>query len=87
MKVKDLDFEKIITKYNEACALIPTEYHNFTLYSWKYEMSSKNELTADFTIEGTKKGEGTTTEGRNIVTTYYEFKFEMDKNGELNIKN
>ncbi len=86
LKVKDLDFSFIVTKFNEACALISSEYHDFTLYSWSYEVSNDNAVSSDFTIEGTKKGESTQIEGRNVVTNYYEFKFQVDKEGKILIE-
>ena len=86
VKIKDLDFNLIATKYKEACALIPSDYENAILYSWYYKVNNDNEITADFALEATLKGEGTSVEGRNIVTTYYEFIFSMDKEGNITLE-
>lgn len=83
LKVKDIDFQLINTKYEEAIGLISEDYENFTLHSWKYEVDNDGGLTADFMVEATKKGESTTMEGRNIVTNYYEFPFKMNLKKEL----
>ena len=86
VKIKDLDFASIATKFNEACTTIPAEFENFTLYNWTFEANKKDEITSSFTIEASKKGEGTSVQGRNIVTNYYEFNFGVNKEGELEIK-
>lgn len=83
LKIKDIDFQLINTKYEEAIALIAEDYENFTLHSWKYEVDNDGGVTADFMVEATKKGESTTMEGRNIVTNYYEFPFKMNLKKEL----
>ena len=83
IKLNEFDFDQILVKFNEATAMISSEYDTFTLYSWDYEVNNDGGISADFTIEGTKKGEGTSLEGRNIVTNYYEFQFEMNEDGEV----
>lgn len=84
IKLKDLDFTIIHTKYNEALMMIPEgEYEKFTLHSWEYIVNNSGEITAEFVIEGTKVGEGTSVEGRNIVTNYYEFPFVMNAKKEV----
>lgn len=86
IKIKDIDFNLILKKYNEALKLIPEEFEGFSLYTWKFEVNNKNEVTSSFSIEGTKKGESTHAEGRNIVTNYYEFEFKTNKDGTLETK-
>jgi hypothetical protein len=86
VKIKDIDFDMIIKKYEEAIPLIDPDYQGFALYSWKYKVDNEGKISAEFTIEGTKKGEGTSMEGRNIVTNYYDFPFEMDAEGTLSFK-
>lgn len=83
VKVKDFDYGMISTKYEEAIKMIPAEYGNFELHSWQFTVNNKNEVSAKFVIEGTKKSEGKSLQGRNIVTNYYEFPFKMDSKGKL----
>lgn len=83
VKIKDLDFNLVLTKYNEAAAMVSDEYESLTLYSWSFNVENDGMISAKFTIEATLKGEGNTMQGRNIVTNYYEFEFEMNKDGEI----
>jgi len=83
IKIKDLDFKLITAKLDEAVKIIPEEYENFTLHSWEYIVTNDGGLTAEFTIEATKEGEGTSVQGRNIVTNYYEFPFKMNAKKEI----
>jgi hypothetical protein len=86
VKLKDLNFDQILTKYDEATALIPAEFENFELVSWDFEVNNQNKVTAEFKIEGTKKGERSERRGRQQVTNYYEFAFKMNEKGEVKIK-
>lgn len=83
IKIKDLDFDSIETKFQEAISQISDEYEGFSLNSWEFEINNKNEITSRFTIEATKAGETSSVQGRNIVTNYYDFVFELDKDGKL----
>lgn len=87
VKVKDFKIEEIASKFDEAMQMIPQEYEEFVLHEWEYEVNNQNEITAEFMLEGTKKGEGSTRQGRNVITNYYQFKFKMDKTGKLTLKN
>ncbi len=86
VKIKDLDFSIIEAKYDEGIGMISNEYESFTLHSWTYNVNNKGEITADFTIEGRKKGESTSMQGRNIVTNYYEFPFKMNVDKSIEAK-
>ena len=86
VKIKDLDFNIITAKFNEGVAMISDEYESFTLHSWDYNVNNNGEVTADFTIEARKKGESTSLEGRNVVTTYYEFPFKMKVDKSIEAK-
>lgn len=81
-----LDFGIIPAKVKEAEALIPKEYEGFTLHDWSFEVSNDNKISADFTLEGGKKGESSERKGRMIVTNYYEFNFTMDETGKVSIR-
>lgn len=88
IKVEDLDLSVMPSKFAEAVKIIETEtdeFHNFNLYRWDFELEKGNKVTARFTINATKKGEGNTMQGRNIVTNYYEFNFDMDANGKVTL--
>lgn len=87
IKISDLDFELISTKYDEAVKLIEKEgeMEDYTLHSWIGRIGKSGKMEASFTIEATKKGEGTSLEGRNVVTNYYEFEFEVDGDGNLQV--
>ena len=80
--LKDVDFDQILVKYNEAVTLIPEEFEGFHLYDWTYSVAEGG-MEANFPIEGIKKGEGTDLEGGQIVTNYYEFDFKMNASGEI----
>ena len=42
-----------------------------------------NAITSNFELHVTQKGEGTSIEGRNIVTNFYEANFEADAEGNV----
>ncbi len=88
IKISDIDFDQISEKYKEATKLIDEqgEMEDYTLHNWIYRMNRNGKLESTFTVEATKKGEGVGLEGRNVVTNYYEFNFEVDENGELVVK-
>lgn len=81
--LKDLDFDKILSHVKEAETMIPKEYESINLNHWTYNVSNDNKVTADFKMEGSKKGEGTKQQGRMIVSNYYEFGFTMDDKGKI----
>lgn len=58
------------------------EYEGFQLASWSSYSYAKR-IESDFTINATKVGEGTSREGRNIVTTYYDFDFDVKEDGSV----
>lgn len=86
VKLKDLDFDMILTKYEEATALIPAQFENFELVGWDFEINNQNKVTAEFKIEGTKKGEKSERRGRQQITNYYQFSFKTNEKGEVKIK-
>ncbi|WP_109830147.1 hypothetical protein [Reichenbachiella versicolor] len=86
LKVKDIDFELINTKYEEAISFLAEQYTDFVLYSWEYEVANDGTITAEFMVEATLIGESTTMSGRNVITNYYQFSFKMNENQELELK-
>lgn len=85
-KISEFDFEQIPENFNKAVELIKAEsdeFEDFVLYSWEFVVDENNEVASSFTIEGSKIGEGTSRQGNNIVTNYYEFEFDFDKEGNL----
>lgn len=86
IKIKDFDFDLIKKTFDEAVKLIPEDYVSFSLYEWSFNVDNDNKVSADFSIEGTKKGEGTSLEGRNVVTNYYEFEFKIDEDGKIDFR-
>ena len=86
VKVKDFNYDQLLNKYQEAINMIPQEFESFELHEWKYEVNNQNKITAKFVIEGTKKGEKTSLQGRQMVTNYYQFSFKMDESGKLSLK-
>ncbi|ANH80305.1 hypothetical protein A8C56_04320 [Niabella ginsenosidivorans] len=84
--LKDLNFDQIPAKAKEAETLIPKEYKDFHLHSWIFHINNNNKITADFTLEAGKKGEGSKLQGRRIVSSYYEMNFTMDENGKITLK-
>ncbi|WP_299463302.1 hypothetical protein [uncultured Microscilla sp.] len=87
VKLKELDFDLILTKYDEAIGMIPAEFENFELVQWNFRVNNQNKVAANFKIEGTKKGEKSTRQGRQRVTNYYEFSFKMNEKEDLKIAN
>lgn len=88
IKVSDIDIDLISQKYAESVKLIDEqgEMEDYTLHEWTSKMNKKGKLESSFSVEATKKGEGIDVEGRNLVTNYYEFKFEVDGDGNLEVK-
>lgn len=85
VKISDLNFDMITNNFNKAVELIGSEYEDFQLNSFMFSVNNKNEVSADFEIQATKAGEGTSMEGRNIVTNFYEFEFDVNEEGELSV--
>jgi hypothetical protein len=89
IKISEFDFEQIPSSFTKAVEMIEAEsdeYQDFVMYQWEFTVDKNNEVTSEFSVNGTKKGEANYTEGRNIVTNYYEFEFTSDKDGNINIK-
>jgi len=81
-KINDIDFTLVEKNINEAKKIIPAEYINHSVYTYKIEFED-NKRADSFTINTLLKGESDHMEGRNIVTNYYEFLFEVDENGAV----
>lgn len=84
-KISEIDFS-IIEKYIEnAKSQIPTEFIKHSIYSYEIEFKN-NKRSDEFKINCLKEGESDHVEGRDIVTNYYQFNFEINKNGEVILK-
>ncbi|WP_179376049.1 hypothetical protein [Winogradskyella wichelsiae] len=89
IKISEFNFEQVPASFNKAVEMIKAEtdeYHDFEMYEWEFVVDKNNEITSTFTLNGTKKSEGSHMEGKSIVTNYYEFKFTSDKDGNLQLK-
>lgn len=84
-KVSSFDFSLIHKNFKEACGWIDG-YENFHLHTWYFEVDNDNNTTCSFTIHATKTGENTERSGNMEITNYYEFFFDIDKEGNLTIK-
>ncbi|WP_109851646.1 hypothetical protein [Aquimarina sp. AU58] len=83
VKIKDLNFDLIFEKFEEATKTIPEEFGDFELNRWSFDIDNDNNISAEFTIEAIKKGEGTSLENGQILTNYYEFPFTIDSENNL----
>ncbi len=83
VKLADLDFGMLTKYFGEATKMIGDKYEGFQMSSWTFDISDDNKTSANFKIQATEVGEGTSMEGRNIVTNFYEFEFEVDEEGNL----
>lgn len=86
LSVQHFDFDQIDTKVKEAFNIVPKEFDNLTLHSFTYTVDNDNKISADFVIEGKKKGESSQMQGKRIVSNYYEFRFGMDNTGKIEMK-
>ncbi|MDY7394110.1 hypothetical protein UMM65_02575 [Aureibaculum sp. 2210JD6-5] len=84
MKISDLDTNKIIANIDKALAIMGEDVKEHHLKSYIINVDPKtNAITANFELHVTQKGEGTSIEGRNIVTNFYEANFEADAEGNV----
>lgn len=87
-KGSEIDFSFIPAKFEEAKKIITEltdEYEGFVLYGFDIEINEDGKYEGELTLEGTKKGEGTSVQGRNIVTNYYEFDFDLNADGTIEL--
>ncbi|PIE88295.1 MAG: hypothetical protein CSA04_02660 [Bacteroidetes bacterium] len=85
-KASDFDFGNVQELLTKAILFIEEnsdEFEDFKLYSIEQGSQPNGEMETKFTVNATKKDEGSTRQGRNIVTTYYEFNFIVDERGEI----
>lgn len=88
IKGSDIDLSFVPAKFDEAVKQIQElsdEYEGFVLNSISLDIDKDGKFYGDMTLEGTKKGEGTSLEGRNIVTNYYEFDFDLNADGTVEL--
>jgi len=86
LKIKDIDFDKILVDLETALDQIE-DLGTWSLKSYTSKVAPKtNRLTSRFTVQITPSENATNLEGRNIVTNYYEYTFEVNEEGELLVK-
>ncbi|WP_117880793.1 hypothetical protein [Aureibaculum luteum] len=84
MKISDIDTDKIIANIDKALTLMGEDVDTHQLRNYTINVDPKtNAITSDFELHVTQKGEGTSIEGRNIVTNFYEANFEADAEGNV----
>ncbi|MFT5819069.1 MAG: hypothetical protein ACI8ZM_000291 [Crocinitomix sp.] len=81
-KISDIDFSVIEKNIETAKNLISSEYVDHSLYEYQIEFEDNNRADT-FILNCLLEGENDHMEGRDIITNYYEFEFEMDENGEV----
>lgn len=87
-KGSEVDFSFIPKKFEEAKKIITDlsdEYEGFVLYSFDLGVNKDGNFEGDILLEGTKIGEGSSMQGRNVVTNYYEFDFDLNEDGTIEI--
>lgn len=84
LAAEDFDATAITGYINAAKTEIPEEYSFESVHDYRLKIdAASGEKTSDFNIYVTEKGNKTSLEGRNIVTTYYEFEFEVLADGTV----
>ncbi|MFV0565100.1 MAG: hypothetical protein ACK5NB_04610 [Flavobacteriaceae bacterium] len=85
-KQSDINWENTLQKITEALNGVAErdgeEYENFTLHRIEFE-KKKGNLVQTFDISMTKKGEGTTRNGRTVTTNYYEVEATVNTDGTI----
>ena len=84
MKISDIDTDKIIANIDKALTIMGEDVATHQLRNYTINVDPKtNAITSNFELHVTQKGEGTSIEGRNIVTNFYEANFEADAEGNV----
>jgi len=83
--IKDFDVSQVPGKVGEAAGMISKLYKDFSLYRWTFTAAGNHKSTSTFQLNATKKGEGSTQNGKMISTKYYEFHFSVDENGRVTL--
>ena len=87
MKISDIDTDKIIANIDKALTIMGEDVATHQLRNYTMNVDPKtNAITSNFELHVTQKGEGTSIEGRNIVTNFYEANFEADAEGNVVMK-
>ena len=79
------DFKKLINYMEIAAEEIPKDEYvirSVGLYTID-NLSGRGDITHSITLNVVEKEGSTKVQGRNIVTEYYEFKFDVDKDGTV----
>lgn len=80
--LSEIDFSVIEKNIETAKGQIPSEYVDHAVYSYTIQFDD-NKRSDTFTINCLEEGESDHMEGRDIVTNYYEFIFDIDENGTV----
>jgi hypothetical protein len=81
-KLSEIDFGLIEKNIEAAKSQIPAVYIDHSVYEYRIQFDD-NKRADSFIINCLEEGESDHMEGRDIVTNYYEFLFEMDENGAV----
>lgn len=80
----DFDAAQINGYIETAKTEIPEEYSFESVHGYTLRVDPANgEKTSDFDIYVTEKGNKTSVQGRNVVTTYYEIEFQVEADGTV----
>lgn len=92
VEFKMFPVDSIQSDYNKCLTILKTEFtgedelDDYTFYTWEGKSNNKGTVDVEVTVNATIKAEGTHTEGRNIVTNYYEFVFKKQEDGSMKLE-
>jgi cell fate (sporulation/competence/biofilm development) regulator YmcA (YheA/YmcA/DUF963 family) len=78
-----IDKEKIAKYVEEAVAQIPEEYNFASVGSIDFSADDNGNLLHKIIINITEKNKSAKVQGRRIITEYYELYFDVDKDGNM----
>lgn len=81
--LESINYDQIPYQVGAAAAMLESEYEKFVLRSYTVRVVGENELQVRFVIHAQKIGEAKEMRGRKTVTSYYDFTFELQKDGTV----
>ena len=81
--LESINYDQIPYQVGAAAAMLESEYEKFVLRSYTVRVVGENELQVRFVIHAQKIGEAREMRGRKTVTSYYDFTFEVQKDGTV----
>lgn len=81
--LESINYDQIPYQVGAAAAMLESEYEKFVLRSYTVRVVGENELQVRFVIHAQKIGEAKEMRGRKTVTSYYDFTFEVQKDGTV----